>query len=562
MKKYLIKISALVLGLTLTFACNEDLLEIPQKGVVDLATYYQNAGPDEAEALMVAIYNRYYSNIDGVVQKMFLDILSDDHHAGGGSFNDAASNFMFAGRLEGTSSHDNVNGMYNNAYNIIYRANLILERIPETSDERVNRVKAEADFFRALMMFELVRWFGTPPFVDHLLTPEEHNLPNGDHYEIITWCLERMQAAADVLPAIAGMGQQRAYGARISKHAALAYKGKVALWYGTRYNNNEILAQAVEPLKTVINSGLYGLLDDMFQIDRVAGDFSKEYIFEHNSEDVTGYASNQIDLRRQYVGWRIEHMSIPKDVGQSGWGWAPPSGNFGDFMKEYHGGDIENQRFKSTIHTWEQVLDKSYDESVTPGFFRLPLEHGEGYFRYRGLGFTDEKYTELTGTNVRTKANSYYMRYSEVLLMYAEAKFLTDDADGTGLAALNEVRRRAGIEELPSMEYQNIKDERRAELWAEGERYFDLVRWGDAATVLKDKGTKLYSFNGYLIDNYDKDDPVQFAQKRGNVKGGTPGKYEIEIFSGGSGWSNKYELLPFPYTQLGANPSLVQNPGW
>lgn len=561
MKKYLIKISAFVIGLALTFACNEDLLEIQQKSVVDLETYYQNAGPDEAEALIAAIYNRYYISIENVVPKMFLDILSDDHHTGGGSFNDAASNFMFAGRLEGTSSHDNVRDMYNNAYNIIYRANLILERIPESSDERVNRVKAEADFFRALMMFELVRWFGTPPFVDHLLTPEEHNLPNGDHLEIITWCLERMQAAADALPAIQGMGSQRAFGARISKHAALAHKGKVALWYGTRYDNDEILAQAVEPLKTVINSGLYGLLDDMFQLDRVAGDFSKEYIFEHNSEDVTGYAGNQIDLRRQYVGWRIEHMNIPKDVGQSGWGWAPPTGDFGDFMKEYHGGDIENQRFKSTIHTWEQVLDMPYNESVSPGFFRLPLEHGEGYFRYRGLGFTDEKYTELTGTNVRTKANSYYMRYAEVLLMYAEVQHLLVD-DGTGLAALNEVRTRADIPELGSMTYQDIKNERRAELWGEGERYFDLVRWGDAATVLKDKGKTLYAFNGYLIDNYNENDPVQFDMKRGIIKGGTPGKYDITITSGGPGWSNKYELLPFPYTQLGANPSLNQNPGW
>ncbi|NMB52000.1 MAG: hypothetical protein GX999_06720, partial [Bacteroidales bacterium] len=145
---------------------------------------------------------------------------------------------------------------------VIYWCNLILERIPESDNATIKRVKAEADFIRALCMFELVRWFGTPPFVDHVLSTDEYNMPNGDPAVIIPWCLERMQSAADALPALSGIGQQEAYGARISKHGALAYKGKVALWYGTRYNDAEILGQAVEPLKTVVNSNLYGLVDD------------------------------------------------------------------------------------------------------------------------------------------------------------------------------------------------------------------------------------------------------------------------------------------------------------
>ena len=139
--------------------------------------------------------------------------------------------------------------------------------------------------------------------------------------------------------------------------------------------------------------------------------------------------------------------------------------------------------------------------------------------------------------------NAALLRYAEVLLLYAEAKFLVDnDADGTGLAALNEVRRRAQIPELSSMTYQDIKDERRAELFYEQERFFDLVRWGDAPTVLKDKGKKLYRFHGY--------------------KPGTT-EWDIEVLDGpGKGWQDKYNLLPFPYEQITANPNLKQNPGW
>ena len=135
------------------------------------------------------------------------------------------------------------------------------------------------------------------------------------------------------------------------------------------------------------------------------------------------------------------------------------------------------------------------------------------------------------------------LRYAEVLLMYAEAKFLVDnDADKSGLKALNEVRRRAQIPELASMTYQDIKDERRAELFCEQERFFDLVRWGDAPTVLANKGKKLYKFLGY--------------------KPGTT-EWNVVVEDGpGKGWQDKYNLLPFPFEQITANPNLKQNPGW
>jgi len=139
------------------------------------------------------------------------------------------------------------------------------------------------------------------------------------------------------------------------------------------------------------------------------------------------------------------------------------------------------------------------------------------------------------------------MRYAEVLLLYAEYCHLTGEDTAGGLKALNDVRERAGLAPAASLTYDVIKDERRAELFGEQERFFDLIRWGEAPTKLADKGKKAYYFNGY---------------KAGVTPGG-PDSWDITVEDGpGSGWQDKYKLLPFPYTQTQANPNLKQNPGW
>ncbi|HPY68151.1 MAG TPA: hypothetical protein PLP03_08310 [Bacteroidales bacterium] len=123
------------------------------------------------------------------------------------------------------------------------------------------------------------------------------------------------------------------------------------------------------PLKTVVNSNLYGLVEDMFTISRKAADFSKEYVFEHNSADNNGYSRNQSDLRQTWMNLRPENMAIPDDIYMLGWGWCAVSGEFGEFL-EAQEGSIEKPRFKSTIHTYEQILAKEYTLSAVPPVFQ------------------------------------------------------------------------------------------------------------------------------------------------------------------------------------------------
>ena len=461
----------------------------------------------------------------------------------GGSFSDATNQYQEAGSYNVTSADFAPKIVYKGVYSVMYHCNLILEKIPETNDVRINRVKAEANFLRALAMFDAVRWWGTPPLPDHLLSQDEYNQSNNPTEDSIKWILEQMKEAAEQLPAISGRGQQEAFGGRISKHAALAYRGKVGLWYGQKFNDKAVLAEAVKDLKTVIDSNLYGLVPDMFIIERQAGDFCEEYLFEHNSGDNDGFPGDPSnDLRHTWTGWP-SGINLPKDF-FGGWGWNAVSKEFGEFLAA-HEGSVEKPRFKSTIHTYEQVLAMDYAPGVTPGMKEnAVIYHNAGYFTFRGLGWLSEAYEGTSPPFWKWyKANTPMLRYAEVLLMYAEAKFLVDnDADKSGLKALNEVRRRAQIPELASMTYQDIKDERRAELFCEQERFFDLVRWGDAPTVLANKGKKLYKFLGY--------------------KPGTTEWNVVEEDGPGKGWQDKYNLLPFPFEQISANPNLKQNPGW
>ena len=479
MKKIYLALSIAALALVGS-SCQKNL-DIPQKSVLDTDIIYENVSVEDAEALIGSVYHLYWGGrdvtcVNGIEKIMFLNSLSDDHYPGGGSFAENSNEFQDAGNYNVTSADTSPKIMYKGVYSVIYHCNLIVERIPETNDARINRVKAEANFLRALAMFDAVRWWGTPPLADHVLAEEEYYQSNTPTKESIEWILARMKEAADALPAISGKGQQKAFGARISKHAALAYRGKVGLWYGQKFNDKEILAGAVKDLKEVIDSGLYGLVSDMFLIERQAGDFCEEYLFEHDSGDNDGFPGDpNNDLRHTWMGWPSS-ITYPNNV-FGGWGWNAVSKEFGEFLTAHEGG-TEKPRFKSTIHTYEQVLDMDYAPGVTPGVQSVVYSNA-GYFTFRGLGWLSEAYEGTSPPFWKWyKANTPMLRYAEVLLLYAEAKFLVDnDADGTGLKALNEVRRRAQIPELASMTYQDIKDERRAELFCEQERHHGVGRY-------------------------------------------------------------------------------------
>ena len=133
------------------------------------------------------------------------------------------------------------------------------------------------------------------------------------------------------------------------------------------------------------------------------------------------------------------------------------------------------------------------------------------YFLKKFLPTQADVSTEAGDAVLNYKKDSYIIRLADTYLLEAEALGATGSR---AQALLDAVRARVGLPSVP-VSMQTIKDERRRELAGEGHRFFDLVRWGDAATVLASRGFK----------------------------------------------ANKNEIFPIPYQEL-QDTKLVQNPNY
>ena len=197
--------------------------------------------------------------------------------------------------------------------------------------------------------------------------------------------------------------------------------------------------------------------------------------------------------------------------------------------------------------------DLTYDDVVAMDFgttpdgkpvefhVNTPLFGHEGYFDMKYAYYDDGAVKARNGYAYAN--NSILMRYAEVLLMYAEACAKTSD-DGSGKAALNKVQARVNAP-LTELTLQNVKDEKRFELSFENERFADLVRWGDAATVYAGKTRQKIPTcaEGWVVEWHD-------------YYGGAVRQKDYDFTPG------KSEHYPYPLSELNVNPNIVQNPGY
>jgi len=333
---------------------------------------------------------------------------------------------------------------------------------------------AEARFFRAYAYFDLVRTFGEVPKIDfRVYTASQANIAKSPVTTIYALIDSDLQFAAANLPAVWG----NQYPGRLTSGAAKTMHAKSYIFRGN-------WSSALALCNQVIASGNYSLFSSYYGIFKDAGENSSESIFEIQAyvspngaiDNGCGYATTMGVRASTASGWNL------------GWGWNTPTDSL---VKAYEPGDV---RKGSTI-----LFSGQSDDPSTGGYGRVlpnstfdPVSGPLPRKYWNKKIYADPAYRASTGHSDNPNwINKRILRYADVVLMAAECN--NEMGNGAiGLPLVNQVRSRAG---LGAISYTNqtqfraaIKQERRVEFGVEGERFFDLVRWGDAVSVLGPQG--------------------------------------------------------------------------
>lgn len=355
----------------------------------------------------------------------------------------------------------------------------------------------EAKFFRALAYFDLVRVYGQVPKIDfRVYNPSEARRPKVSEAEIYALIDADLQAAIAVLPPTWATGSGNRFPGRLTNYAAKALRAKTLL-YRQRW------AEALALCNDIIGSTRYSLTDDYFKAFSVEGENNSESIFEIQADQGPKYGTNE-----PYSWTGICQGVRGSAEWDLGWGWNTPTANL---VNAYASGD---KRKDGTI-LFSGQSDGVYGRTV-PAF---PLVVPRAYWNKKV--YPNPATQASKGQRQAGWYNHKVLRYADVLLMAAEAANEVGGAANQTLAVnlVNQVRTRAGLGNVTFTDQAAmrtiIQNERRFEMALDGERFFDLVRWGLAPTVLGPLGyqakNRYYPIpqaaidfaNGVLVQNPD-----------------------------------------------------------
>lgn len=583
--------------MTLTTSC-EDQLDIEQKGVILPENFYQTDA--DAEAALVAAYEGFMCNVVGrnhdgggpgiyTPYKIITNMCGDDVLYASGNYGD----HEFSGMLNEfryDAEAEVPKFMYTGLYHSVYTCNLITDHFQKAADTPVKkRCVAEARVLRAFDYFLLANLWDNPPFVDHCL--ERTDLPYNcnkdpehpmDHKQLIEWVAKECEEAAADLDERKGTDDKDG-AVKVTKGFAWALAGKAYL-FAAEYD------KAKTALKKVIDSGKYALVPGDRYMDNfhIEGDGNEEKVFEINFEYNAGKGSWDGMIQRSSWmesnawNWRAGNfVKSPQSVysGIDGWGGLGVPQWFGD---EFYANDGDSYRLKATLKHIDDAVYKM--EYADPALNAMSVEEK---MKSKKVGISDpvqglydnsfwlafkqvirkadtdgNKY----GDNIRLN-NYVVMRYAEVLLNYAEACIQTGD-QAEAKRYINMIQERAGSKTISqTVDMDVLKKEKSYELWLEGCRWFDVMRWQDTKAIerLKNVGSDCPHVFDKLF-RAPKADDRKVTWEHGeetnsrfytvSTSAAKDAGFDVGFKKG------KHEFFPYPQTVMDKNPNLEQNPGW
>ena len=507
------------------------------------------------------------------------DTRSDDAYVGGSDFSDGEP-FHRLEKSTGVMTTDwPFSSIWTRFYNYLSRVSLSLDILASADQDNatIKQRTAEMKFLRAYGHFQLKRLFKKIPFVNkpNMQEADYNNLSNTEYTNDEGWqqIINDLEDAYDVLPTV------QAEKGRPTKAACAAFLAKVYLYKAYRQDDaksNQVTEINEDDLKKVVyytNPAIYngyGLESDMHN------NFRPEEQYENGKESLWAIQYSRNDgtvYGNLNFSYRLIVPCIPK-VHDSGCDFYKPSYNLVNAYRTNSDGLPLSDDIVSDDYTVgsNQTVDPRLFVTVgvpgTPYMFNPSFMIAEsnawsrsggtfGYFvslkQNVDPSLTDS-YLYLCDSQWASSMNRIVFRYADVLLMRAEAQAQLGQT-AEAIALVNQIRNRANgmmtnsiVSNYPNKygvhyavgKYNGsyskedamkiIKTERRLELAMESERFFDLVRWGDAATVL----------NKFYSSESDK----------------------MNFLSGSQFTANKNEYLPVPFEQMAAsNGRYTQNCG-
>jgi len=452
--KYIISLGVFTLALGAFVACEDDLNVENQENISE-ADFLNN--PDNLIQLVNGSYNKLLDfEMYSFAWIGMTSITSDD--ADKGSIpSDTGTDKDKLEALNFETSGLSFNHVYRSRYDGIRRVNeamLYLEKSTIPGNIK-SRLIGECKFLRALWYFDLVRCFGGVPLVVKTIDLNDTETVNSVVFVRRSKAETYAQIETDLLEAIESLPVKSAYGAkdlgRATKGAAQGLLSKVYLY-------QEKWLNAYDMAGNVISSGQYSLMPNYADVWKEIGENKQESIFEVQAI----FSKGVVDYTK---------VQGPRGTPDYGWGFNTPSESLANL---YEAGDL---RKNATIIFVPSTL---WDGLPAPATWNNP--------RYNYKAYQSTLSETGTGMNDSDSAkNLRILKYSDVLLIRAEA---ASQLGFTGEATdnVNLIRVRAGLTALPSVTLQQVYKERHLEMAMEHERWFDLIRTGQAQAAMTANG--------------------------------------------------------------------------
>ncbi|MGK7396220.1 MAG: RagB/SusD family nutrient uptake outer membrane protein [Candidatus Cyclobacteriaceae bacterium M3_2C_046] len=520
-----IKYIPIILMMLVSWSCSEEFLDRPPEDALTIDNFYQTN--EQIAAATAALYGFPWFEFNDKAFWAIGDAMAGNHYT-----NDGQLGEFFVFGLTQNNAH--LNEAWNSLFRVVAHSNSVINNVPakageEVSDATIHEAVAEAKFMRAVAYFYMVRLWGPVPIIENnSAIIFDSKVPRNEVEYVYQFIINDLTYAMENLPTENETGRVTRWSAE--GMLAKVYLQKAGIGENSGLNQADLDMAKQYAADVIKNSGLslMPVYADLFEVEN---EDNEEALFAFQwiaCQDWGTQNTNQA------------YFAYSNQLTGTGDGWGGYVGPSIDLTLAFEQGD---QRRKATI-----MQDGDYYPRI------LQAEGGYTYVQQPSDELAEnaahaavKKYVIGTPNDndgnvcfMSTGLDTYVLRLADVYLTYAEA-ILADQAstsDPEALTYFNAVRKRAGLEEVSEITYEDIIHERRVEFAYEAKLWYDLVRW--------------HQFDPQAAISYINN------QERGTYSWDDNNERELNTFK--VNVTDEDFVLPIPASELDQNPRLVEAP--